>query len=1127
MEGTEMAFVKRNFEHNGLEIYFSSIPSASVLTKLKSNGWRWHRQKRCWYNRYSENNYSFANCLCNDENRIEPSTSSYKKENLHHKSLQEGASSLFTIGEFVEFKSEYFGRQYGTINNINTTDKTAEITYHYSSPLSSYDAVFTDNAIPWGDIKKYSKTLIQTENVEDSPFHASQADEVYNLYGLRKGDKVTFTSYEGFEAVGVIATIVSAKSIYVDYTYYAYKQKKTGYGVYPASMLTKDLGYKKYNYDQLSEEKQQEIDFNTIVKKRIKSRTDTFSDIKPTQKNNVLFKHQKAGCLLAERYKKFAFFYDTGTGKTVMALDIINSKFHKDGTRFLIIAPKAIIQTAWMEDAKKYYPDVRILPLTTSFGTNKQRRLLEQWKSSENQNSFFIRPNRQDNYLYFLATLSRNESLLDMEEEIDNRSIKDMVQHYIINPELFIRTPEKYIRELGIGGLVIDESAIMKNHESITTKVLLETASKMKYVYLLSGKPAPNNELEYYSQMKTVDPETFSMSYSSFAKDFGVDPSQRKIWLDNEAKETLSKLISARSLIISKDDCLDLPSTVESVHQFELPNEVMAEYDRLYANCLAVIKGMDHSARLYTSTSKLAVLMKLRQLASGFFIVNNENGEKSEREIIPIHESKTEELENILDEIGNEQVIIWCQFKYEILQIEKLLSKRGKVVTAYGGTKDVNESIADFKEGRAKYIIAHPRTLKYGVTFTNCRYAIYYSFSYRAEDYDQSHDRIYRLGQTKKCTFFFLQAANTIDELMYEKVMNKLSNAEFFEWLIKDASRHGIDYEHLKECSDDDYSGISDDLILEKKREETINSLNSASREYETEFWVDSYGELWTQGKSEAEKEIDELIALTDVSYNDLSKLHRVIDSMLEDSFIEDSMRAKAIVYRHCLDLKEKKQRSWNGVGEKIYRTGGTAQKYYLEGIRHLRHRYHDVIKYLSDVYLLNLSYSMPDIVHDKIFDCLTPPDPTQEEMAELQIFIDDHLFETISGKRSVFFRINNNPNDRIGYSITNCYYLWGNLYLVLKIDGLNASQKVECVLDDTIIVYNGFQKALIKPLKAVSEHKAIAFEKLKVYDVPFSLSEGDTIDIYTTLILNTKISKKGKVHFKSIVTDYKDIVLK
>ena len=63
-----MAFVKKNTEVNGIEIYFEMKPSSLVLQSLKSDGWRWHNKKSCWYNRYSEYNYYVANRICNEVN---------------------------------------------------------------------------------------------------------------------------------------------------------------------------------------------------------------------------------------------------------------------------------------------------------------------------------------------------------------------------------------------------------------------------------------------------------------------------------------------------------------------------------------------------------------------------------------------------------------------------------------------------------------------------------------------------------------------------------------------------------------------------------------------------------------------------------------------------------------------------------------------------------------------------------------------------------------------------------------------------------------------------------------------------------------------------------------------------
>ena len=70
-------------------------------------------------------------------------------------------------------------------------------------------------------------------------------------------------------------------------------------------------------------------DFNSILKERIK-KNDHFNEYDTDTVG--LLSHQKAGSMLADRYNRFAFFYDTGPGKTIMALEIMKRKYNKFGT---------------------------------------------------------------------------------------------------------------------------------------------------------------------------------------------------------------------------------------------------------------------------------------------------------------------------------------------------------------------------------------------------------------------------------------------------------------------------------------------------------------------------------------------------------------------------------------------------------------------------------------------------------------------------------------------------------------------------------------------------------------------------------------------------------------------------
>jgi len=397
----------------------------------------------------------------------------------------------------------------------------------------------------------------------------------------------------------------------------------------------------------INDNRQKDIDVNEGIKKRIKE-DDDFSDATGIVQSNRLYRHQRAGTLLANMYDKFAFFYDTGTGKTVMALDIISSKEKKDNARFLIIAPKSIIKTAWLDDAANYYPRLRILPLYKGFDARKKRALLNRWKSG-GKSSYL----EYDSVFYahvklFCDMYELEDIQIDDDTKV-NKELEDGAQHYIINSELFIRSPIDYIERLGITGIVMDESAILKNYNGKTSKTMRELSSKVKYLYLLSGKPAPNNVVEYFSQMKVVDSETFPMSYNNFLSSFCYQ-SNGKYCMSSDNEKLFADMVAVKSLIISKKDCLDLPETVDIIRLIELSPSIMSDYNDLYRECMAIIKGMDDSEIYYSTPSRLAILMKLRQMASGFFMTGDE-GHRESKIIVDIHNAKLRELNNVIDQI--------------------------------------------------------------------------------------------------------------------------------------------------------------------------------------------------------------------------------------------------------------------------------------------------------------------------------------------------------------------------------------------------------------------------------------------------------------------------------------------
>ena len=471
------------------------------------------------------------------------------------------------------------------------------------------------------------------------------------------------------------------------------------------------------------------------------------------REHKFLMEHQRMCRDLAQYAHRYALYLDTGTGKTLTAYSIINDSPH---IRWIVVCPKSIVKAAWMEDHENFFPDIKVLPMSKNISLTEYKELADRWGVR-----YHPKANRED----------MQKMLLTFAEVV------------VVNPESF--KTDKLIESWVATGLIVDESSIMRNMKSKTTTAILDAAVEMDRLYLLSGKPAPNNELEYFPQMLAVNQALFGGSFYSFrAKYFETTDYLGYNWkMKDEMRAEFSRRLAMGCVFISKKECLDLPDELPPIHRvIELPPKAMKYYKDMERERVLMLE--DKSIAVQT---KLASLMKLRQITSGFIIDTDEDSAVSS-----LHRAKIDELESVIDELGDNKAVIWVNFKREVWDISEALTARGRTfVTAYSGTKDVDASITAFKDNTAQFIIAHPKTLKYGVTFTgvsmkkNCTHAIYYSMSYSFEDFYQSHDRIYRKGQNEGCNYIFLVAENTVDEDIYDAIVRKGDNAMIMENLIR------------------------------------------------------------------------------------------------------------------------------------------------------------------------------------------------------------------------------------------------------------------------------------------------------------------------------------------------------
>jgi SNF2 family DNA or RNA helicase len=340
--------------------------------------------------------------------------------------------------------------------------------------------------------------------------------------------------------------------------------------------------------------------------------------------------------------------------------------------------------------------------------------------------------------------------------------------------------------------LVIDESSRMKNPTSQTTKTILSLVGFFPCRVLLSGTPAPNSETEYWSQMRFLHPTIFESSFYTFRSMFFhlrrgnqtmpcwgyTNPDLLKKGWKYAITESSRKMLVSRMqpYVIFKElkDCVDLPEQTHIMRRFDLCDEQQQSYDEMRDDMVAEIQE-----QMIAANMALTKITKLRQITSGFMHDTGEGKSYDYRT-----NSKLGELLELLEEIGDNQVIIWTWFQHEADIIARHIGAGCAIVNGTVNEQQKQDNIEGFKNGRIKYLIANPLSIAHGLTLTNCHYAIYYSLSYSWEQLSQSLARIHRMSQKNPCIYYYLIANNTIDEVVYETLQNKGDAEDIVKGLI-------------------------------------------------------------------------------------------------------------------------------------------------------------------------------------------------------------------------------------------------------------------------------------------------------------------------------------------------------
>lgn len=457
--------------------------------------------------------------------------------------------------------------------------------------------------------------------------------------------------------------------------------------------------------------------------------------------NGSLYEHQQrcVDLVLNEGHDKYAFYLDTGTGKTITALELIERL--GPGLRWLVITPKAVIES-WLSDAEKHFPDLDI----ATIARYKKASYYKQFHKGKKADAVdYITQQMQVVIVNPEMVITRNvKGANDKKKKVKGK----------IDPDKFY-------------GLIFDESVRLINPKSAISKFCAKFSDKAKHVFLLSGEPAPNTPFEFFGQMRMVDAELFGKSFYQFKQRFGYQDKFNGWHCRKESKKKILEIVKRKAIFVKKSEVLDLPPVTiidRVIHETKKSKE----------------KRLDINEILTEDGFNISQLMKMRELANGFLYEQDiATGERT-GEVMRFNNDKRDRLKSELQNIHG-KVIIWVQFGEDLESIMEITG-RYQTAIATGAAKDLQGEIKFFLT-KAKYLIAHPKSIGAGVDGLQktCSYMIFFSPSYSYSDYYQAVSRLDRNGQEDPVTVINLICADSIEEDMIKAIKKKQSFHEFIK----------------------------------------------------------------------------------------------------------------------------------------------------------------------------------------------------------------------------------------------------------------------------------------------------------------------------------------------------------
>lgn len=286
------------------------------------------------------------------------------------------------------------------------------------------------------------------------------------------------------------------------------------------------------------------------------------------------------------------------------------------------------------------------------------------------------------------------------------------------------------------GGVVLDESSILKGRDGKLSNYIISSFRNFKYKLACSATPSPNDHMELGQHSEFLG----GMSYlEMLAMYFVHDGGETSKWrLRKHAEDDFWKYVSSWSMAIDNPATLGFDSD-----GYNLPD----------------IEYIEHIIPVENNTNTL-----FADVAVSATDLHKDLKRTFEKRI-----NKTIELVNSNDE----QWIIWALSNNETDTLNKLIPE---AVNVQGGDKPEYKAkyLNGFANNDFRILITKTSIASMGMNYQNCHNMVFTSYDFKFEQFYQAVRRCYRFGQKNKVKVHLLVPESQIN--VRQTILEKQEN---------------------------------------------------------------------------------------------------------------------------------------------------------------------------------------------------------------------------------------------------------------------------------------------------------------------------------------------------------------